>query len=152
MSDPSPDDMEQRLLKLADALQSRFANTTDDRLTPPERVFRCVWELEAEVNNGGFSQYFLNSSGRHAPDAPAALRAIRAGATAALVEKALKAVGDGILWGDDARRQEAIERAGDALEARLDPLDTKFYAYPDDLTALLYRYVDEHRSEFPAEL
>src|SRR5258708_4247633 len=28
----------------------------------PQKVFSAIWQVEAEVNNGGFSQYFFNDS------------------------------------------------------------------------------------------
>ena len=34
-----------------------------DALSNPERVFYITQQCETEVNNGGFSQYFFNSSG-----------------------------------------------------------------------------------------
>lgn len=144
------EEMEQRLQRLANALESKIANTAGDALSPPERVFRCVWELEAEVNNGGFTQYFFNSSGRHAPDAPAALRAIGAAATAVLVDAALELMGRGVSWGDDVRRQAAVERLEHGAGARLEALDAKFYACPDDLTVKLHAYVAKHRLELAA--
>jgi hypothetical protein len=41
----------------------------------------------------------------------------------------------------------AAEFSGDTL-AQLDGLDTKFFAYPHDLTELLYAYVARHPKEF----
>src|SRR5687768_17181408 len=35
------------------------------------RVFFCTWEVEAEVMNGGFNQYFWNSSSQNAERTPA---------------------------------------------------------------------------------
>jgi len=150
MAPPDRDQMERRLFRLAEAMQGRFANTPDSALSRPERAFRSVWELEAEVNNGGFHQYFSNSSGRRAAEAPAALRAVGALHTAAIVEAALGAVGKGVAWGDDTRRQAAVEALSEAADASLDALDARFYAYPDDLTARLYSFVAEHRAEFAA--
>ena len=43
-------------------------------LSPGERVFLYVWNLEAEVNNGGFEQFYLNSAGDNAIETPVALR------------------------------------------------------------------------------
>src|SRR5947207_15596575 len=48
--------------------QDGFAN-----LTLAEQTLHCVWWVEAEVNNGGFHQYYWNSSGDEANEAVTAL-------------------------------------------------------------------------------
>jgi len=55
---------------------SPIANERFSELSPSERVFILIWDLEAEVNNGGFNQFFFNSAGDRASATPAALRAI----------------------------------------------------------------------------
>ncbi len=34
-----------------------------EELSGPQKTFHYIQELEREVNNGGFNQYFINSSG-----------------------------------------------------------------------------------------
>jgi hypothetical protein len=58
-------------------------------------VFVCVWELEADVNNGGFDQYYFNSSGDLAGDAVESLNAIGAKNTADVVRQANALFGAG---------------------------------------------------------
>ena len=36
------------------------------RLSKPQQHFYAIWGVQAEVNNGGFNQYYFNSSGRYA--------------------------------------------------------------------------------------
>lgn len=81
-------DLNRWLIDLSERAAPRFFGTPFDELTVPERVFVAVWALEADVNNGGFDQYYLNSAGDHAWFAPAALRTIGAERTAAIVEQA----------------------------------------------------------------
>ena len=54
----------------------------------PRRSFYIVWWLEAEVNNGGFEQYYINSSGQYYKELPSAFASIGAVKFAALAEKA----------------------------------------------------------------
>jgi len=122
-------EMSSRLIALADRLQPRWFEVPKAALSPAGQVFRSVWELEAEVNNGGFDQYFFNSSGEGAPFVTDALRAIGAHAAADIAARAIASSGD-----------------TDALEQ----LDQEFFAYPDDLTALLYAYASDHRGELGA--
>ena len=72
-------------------------------MSEPERVFVAVWTLEADVNNGGFDQYYVNSSGDYAWFAPQALRAVGAEKTAEIVEQANTAFGPGDRRGAAAR-------------------------------------------------
>ena len=60
--------------------------------TPVERVVRAVEALEREVNNGGYSQFFINSSVEFAPDIVAGLRQINCPKTADITQRALDAL------------------------------------------------------------
>lgn len=138
-------EMNQRLVEFAENQNSRLWHVDYTALSPPERVFRAIWELEAEVNNGGFHQYFLNSSGSLAPDAVDALRTIGADAMAGIVEHAIKIAGYEALAFDDTRKAK-LDVGPEVLE-KLDELDQAFYANPDNLTVLLYKYVSDHAGE-----
>ena len=81
------------LIDLSERSATRFFDAPFAQLTVPEQVFVAVWTLESDVNNGGFDQYYLNSSGDYAWFAPAALRAIGAEQTAAIAERANAAFG-----------------------------------------------------------
>jgi hypothetical protein len=141
------EEMNRRLIELAESPNVRFWRIDYGALSPPERVFRAVWELEAEVNNGGFHQYFWNSSGTLVPDAAGALRAIGASKMSKIVEQAIEAVGHDIDWSDDSVRRATLDALAPAAVATLDEFDEAFFAYPDDLTTLLCKYVSEHRKE-----
>jgi len=86
------------------------------RLSPAERTILLVGELEADLNNGGFSQYVLNKGKRRARAALAALTAIRATRTATLLAAAL---------------------ARDATPAQLGILDARFNRSREDLATLV---------------
>ena len=45
------------LIKISEHPATQFWKLDFNQLTQPEQVFRCIWELESEVNNGGFEQY-----------------------------------------------------------------------------------------------
>jgi len=144
-------EMNRRLIKLSESPTSRFWRLDYKDLSPPERVFLLIWELESEVNNGGFQQYFLNSSGEHAPEVVAALKTIGAPATADLAQRALDVVAGTVKdWSDHAGRQGSVARLSAQARRTLDELDREYYRCPEDLTPLLYNYVTEHRSEVRA--
>lgn len=137
-------EMNRRLIRLAESPNIRFWRVDYDQLSFPERVFVLIWELESEVNNGGFHQYFLNSTGARAPHIVEALKAVGAVQTAALVQEAIAQVGS-IPWSDATARKAIMNALSSDVIEKLNKLDQSFYAYPNDLTELLYRYVDKHR-------
>lgn len=49
-----------------------------------------IWLLEAEVNNGGYNQFYFNSSGQFYKELPAALKLVSANKFADLTERANK--------------------------------------------------------------
>ena len=140
-------EINRRLVRLAESPNIRFWRVAYDQLSLPERVFGLIWEFESEVNNGGFLQYFRNSSGAHAPEIADALEAIGASATAIIVERALELAGQDIVWSNEDARQAAINRLPSTIREKLNELDQAFYKCQDDLTRLLYDYVKEHGRE-----
>jgi hypothetical protein len=135
------------LIDLSERSATRFFETPFSDLTVPEQVFVAVWTLEADVNNGGFDQYYLNSSGDYAWHAPAALRAIGAEKTAAIAEQANAPFGPDGPPSDHDARQAARDGFPEEVDDLWDDCDQAFYAYPDDLTTLLSAYVRSHSSE-----
>lgn len=127
---------------------ARLASDSDQRpwtqLSRQERIVLAVWQLEAEVNNGGFDQYFHNSAGERAPFAIEALLEIGAPNCAAVVGRATQLVlGEARDW--SAARNAFVDASPDIGDA-LEPVDQEFYLYPDDLEALLRAYVRGQRS------
>jgi hypothetical protein len=78
-------EMNERLIRLSEDRDVGFWAADFEALPEPKRVFRAIWELEAQVNNGGFHQYFLNGSAWTVPGIWDALQAIGATSTAVIV-------------------------------------------------------------------
>lgn len=114
------------------------------QLSKQERVVLAVWQLEAEVNNGGFDQYFRNSAGEHAPWAIEALEEIGAPNCAAIVRRAVRLVVGEV--GEWQKARGAFLAASPDLEGALETLDQEFYRYPDDLERRLSEYLGGWRS------
>lgn len=57
-------------------------------LPKPQQAIYIIWLLEGEVNNGGFNQYYYNSSGQFARLAPDALKLVGATQFATLTQAA----------------------------------------------------------------
>lgn len=119
-------------------------------LTEAEQTVFCVDGLEREVNNGGFSQFFINSSGEYASETVAALRRIGADHTAGLVERAMEPFGPGGPsrdWEERGKQLDEVQKSADSLWMEL---ADAFYEYQDDLTGLMRSYVSARRDQFPA--
>lgn len=122
--------------------------TSFGTLSHPEEVIACLTEVEMEVNNGGFDQYYWNSPGDHAREAVAALRELGAEHTAALLAEANAAFGP---EGPDPDRDRRTARMGGLPQEARDrwfDLDGAFYEYKDDLSRLAAGYIRRHRDNF----
>jgi hypothetical protein len=116
-------------------------------LSPGRRAVVLLDNLESEVNNGGFDQYYLNSSGDGAALTPESLRFLGLDALAGLVERA-NAKFEGGVPQDRGVRMAAL----DDLDGAWDEIDSAFYKLdiPDGGWGFVVggRYVLEHPGEF----
>jgi hypothetical protein len=117
-------------------------------LSHAERVIACLTELEMEVNNGGFDQYYWNSPGDHAHNAVAALRELGAQHTAGLLAEANAVFGARGPDPDRERRWTQMDGVAEEARARWADLDAVFYEYKDKLTRMAATYIRKHRSDF----
>lgn len=95
-------------------------------LSPARRAVLLVEALEIEINNGGFDQYYLNSSGDGAPFAPAALRLLGHEAAATLVERGNAQFASGPPT-DRSARLRMMDDLGEQPKLIWDSLDKQFY-------------------------
>ena len=114
-------------------------------LSDAERVFYITQTLEMEVNNGGFSQFFYNSSGSLSNELVNAFTAIGAAATAAICQKAVAAFGCDIP-ADREEREELLDEL--EIDDILEECDDAFYDYEDDLNELNYNFAMKNREQF----
>ncbi|MBB4128355.1 hypothetical protein GGR77_003682 [Xanthomonas translucens] len=92
-------------------------------------LFAAHW-CQSEINNGGFEQFFSNSTGVLAPEGVQAFRTIGMPQTAALIEQAMAAFGP-TYPRDRDEREEALEAiwnaAGDDEAGPFGHLDDLFF-------------------------
>jgi hypothetical protein len=136
------------LIDLSESEKAKFGKHEFAEQSLPQKVFSAIWALESEVNNGGFSQYFLNSSAESASFVVQALETIRAPETASICNRAIAtAFPSGLPPTVEGIPSVAADFPDEILE-RLEPLDQEFFAYPHDLTDLLFAYISKHPEEF----
>ena len=134
------------LLTILDIIQKKCDyGQKMDKLTDGERIIYLIGDVEGEVNNGGFSQYFFNSSGKYANEAISALKTVGAEYTSSLLEQAMKIYKNGPT---SESRNEPEEDLTEDQEEKLNELDNKFYEYKDNLSKLQIEYIKNHITDF----
>jgi hypothetical protein len=101
-----------------------------------------------EINNGGFNQYFSNSTGDTVHETIFSLRAIGADKTAEILQKAIDQFPDKKVPKDRDERTEIVEQIEEVANEVWEELDQQFYKYEDDLNALNIEYVKKHKGFF----
>jgi hypothetical protein len=119
-------------------------------LRPAEQALIAIWELEQEVYNGGFLQYFQNSSGNHVPFICDVLRRVGASKVTSIMERAIALAGPGVPWDDEIKRFTVLDTLSDENKNKLSQLDHEFYEQLDDLNLMLFRYLSKHRDQVDA--
>lgn len=106
-----------------------------------EEVARLVELLEGEINNGGFHQFFYNSTGDETFAMIRALKKIGALKTADIVARAAAKFPRGMPPKERVKRQDLLLEKVDPEIKVFEKLNQEFYAYPDDLQGLLEKFM-----------
>jgi Domain of unknown function (DUF4375) len=136
------------LIELSESDRTKFGKEDFATQSTPQKVFSSIWAVESEVNNGGFSQYFLNSSCETAGFVVGAMKAIDAPRTAEICSRAIAAAFPEGLPLAPEEISSAAENFTEKTEEKLEELDNEFFGYPHNLTDLLFAYVSRHPEEF----
>lgn len=113
-------------------------------LTPAQQAIYHIWWMEAEVNNGGFIQYFDNSSGQFAAFLPDSLRLINATQYADLALRA------NLRFQEFQKNLAEGKASEDDWFESMNDLDTEFYASYDSesLSELQAKFIRNHKADF----
>ncbi|MDR6845620.1 DUF4375 domain-containing protein [Flavobacterium granuli] len=111
-------------------VKSQLKGTEVEKLNPKANIE----ELDMEVNNGGFNQYFINS-GQNCYETLKALKKNGKVETAKLLESAINLINPNHISENDLieklRKREVEELYDDKIDAELNKLDDEFYKYKD---------------------
>ncbi|WP_320814931.1 DMP19 family protein [Flavobacterium sp.] len=119
-----------------------------ENLNEAEKTFLYVEILEAEINNGGFDQYFFNSSGDYANETLESLKKIGAHKTAKLVEEAFSYFPETPIPKDNNKRRKLLENIDTKTSEKWNELEDKFYLYEENIGGLALEYVRRNKAEF----
>jgi len=120
------------------------------KLSAGQQMFWATWILEAEVNNGGFNQYYYNSDGEFAEMALNGLKIIKANKFVDLVSRANS------VYEKDKERLSAYDDGSMESFSKsykdnpLNKFDDEFYDLEkkQNISKLRIKYIREHKSEF----
>ncbi len=120
-------------------------------LNEEQRVLYITHELEMEVNNGGFSQFFFNSDGIFTNELVSSFEKIGAVKTAEICKKAVSIFGDEIPTDRDEMQNILVpvdEKDEEKIENLLNECDDEFFEYEDDLLELSYQFIINNKESF----
>ncbi len=116
-----------------------------DKIKKMSRGFQyiyAVWLLEGEINNGGFNQYFYNSSGLFAEEAYTGCINIGAKKTAEIVKKAIDILLKEKELHKNTKKLGTLEAFSESYnETKLGICDNEFFQTGEDLTYLMVKYI-----------
>jgi hypothetical protein len=152
-----PDDkLEQAIMDNIDTYFENGEHYTLDKiskLTKGQQAVFSTWWLEAEVNNGGFNQFYFNSSGQYAEMAEIGFKTIGAEKFSELTLRA-----NNIFTENKERLEEfddgTMESFSESYKDNpLNDLDTEFYKLYDseNISDLRIKYIRENNKEFTTE-
>ena len=115
---------------------------------PEQRRYLAVYICDAEILNGGITQYFFNSSGDTWPDALAGMKAMGFRERLAILEKALAMFGKHAPSTDHGTRQNQLAKRFRKDDTMFDELESAWYDSTEVVEVFLARYVLEHAEDF----
>ena len=104
--------------------------------------------LDGEVRNGGFSQYFFNSSGAYVSEALVALEKINATNTLQLLKQAIQHFPKSPIPKDTGDRRDLMDELPEEIYEEWDAIDTQFYDSKESIDELVIEYVKKNKSKF----
>ncbi len=119
-----------------------------DELIASQKTFYLNQNIEREINNGGFKQYFINSSGDFAQETVESLEKIGATKTAAILTKAIEQFPNKFVPKDYNKRMELVEQVEENANVKWEELDNLFYNYEDDLNQLNIEFIKRNKEDF----
>ena len=113
-------------------------------LSDEERVVLAVEALEREVNNGGYGQFFTNTSNAYAPMIVDALGRIGCREAAEITQAAVDALGlEGPMTTDAL--EDAMENDDEARDEKLAACNNRYYETVGDLSQPLLEFIKANR-------
>lgn len=131
------------VLALEQALQQKEGKK---KLSQVELDILAVEAMEREVNNGGYHQFFLNSSKQYAAILPSSLERIECPIASKIASDALAYL---TITGDitDTKINAALTRIGNKAIADFGKMDDRYLQNKEPIADKLFGYIKKKRNE-----
>jgi hypothetical protein len=130
------------VLAFEEGLAAKAARTAEETLSTEELVILAIEALEREVNNGGFGQFFENSSREFTPAIVHALERIGCTRTAEITQRAIDALHLPMLT------VEAMDNVvgSEEIDQELNRYDESYYEAPEDIAGNLFAFIKANKN------
>lgn len=121
------------------------------KLSYVQRVVLYIANVTGEVNNGGFNQFYFNTSGNYAHETHEALQFISANKTAGILKQANDLWPDQLVPRDRDKRFEMlvdIVKKDTNINERWNELSELIWLNEEPVSKLLIEYVKKHKAQF----
>ncbi|MDA0243664.1 MAG: DMP19 family protein [Chloroflexi bacterium] len=135
-----------RVDSLVLAVEQALRGKPEMELSEPERVVLAVEAMEREVNNGGYNQFFGNSSGKFTGFLVRALELIGCPKVATISADAIAVLKLPEPFDADTVGLVAYELSDESIE-QLDKCDSRYYANDESIEQRLFAYIEEYQNE-----
>jgi hypothetical protein len=129
------------------ALLYRIRAKPPERLSLVEKKLIAVDDLRAEVNNGGFEQYFVNAAGNQAAVALQAFKDMGATHFSRLLQRAMGVFPGGKPPADLDKRQKTLAAIKRRALAVWGPCDDEFYLRDEAYSQIALAYAKKYRAQ-----
>jgi hypothetical protein len=143
------DDINGSIIKLDDYVCNlcEFGQKMES-LSDPQKIFYYIQNCEREINNGGFKQFFYNSSGDFAHETHYSLRIVGAKKTADIVMRANDQFPGRAVPKERSERLKILEQIQEESINVWNELDQRFLAREEDLNAYNLEFIRKNKSFF----
>lgn len=132
------------VLAFEEAISQRAEREGGHSLTDEERIVLAVEALEREVNNGGYDQFFVNSSRVFASIIVDALQRIGCRKTATITQKAVNALGSPDLTAEVI--DTAMASVNEQRTAAFSQCDNAYYEYAEPIAERLFAFIKANKA------
>ena len=143
------DDINDSIIKMDEYISSLCESGDKmELLSDPQKIFYYIQSIEKEIDNGGFKQFYNNSSGAFAHETTYSLKIIGAYKTANIVMRANDEFPGRQVPKDRSERQIIVKQIQDTSDEVWKELDQRFLAQDEDLNAFNIEFVRKNKKFF----
>lgn len=118
------------------------------KLNFSQQIVIIIKNLDREINNAGFNQFYFNSCGNHANETVQYLKKIGANKTSEIVQKANSEWPNQNVPKDKIERQTILKTIEEKAGGVWKDCNHEFYKYNDDIAELLMDFVKKNQADF----